>query len=108
MGDIGYSIRWELTLKSKGQGFYLMMGFIDVDHIASYSPNTAFGTRGNDGALWVMDNNYPRVRSAAEQRSLHEDWKFLTKIGDKFILKFDFKKMECSAMYNDQELGVIT
>ena len=39
---------------------------------------------------------------------ISRDWKYKTKIGDRFRIDFNFKSNEVTAYYNDELLGVLT
>lgn len=101
-------VRWEMTLKQKGNRMYFMMGYLDSRGIGDFADSRGIGYTENERALWVLDGEYPKIHSGGSTIDMHWKWKFNTSIGDRFRLDFDFKKRECSAFYNDEWVGLIT
>ena len=100
--------RWEMTLRQRGKGIALLMGFIDGRYIGNFDNSKAIGGSQYESALLVMDNCYPTVMTNGKTTAIHKRWKYDIKCGDVVSLVFDFRKKNVSAFYNFRFIGAIS
>ena len=106
--DSASIVRWEMTLKERGGGSHLRMGYIDGDHIEDFEDDEMIAKSKHGLALSVVDTLRPEVIQNDKISKRLQDWRFHTNSGDRIKLEFDFKTRQCNAFYNDELLGLMT
>ena len=107
--DFASSVTWELTMKEKGDdGLYLLIGFIDGQHIDKFDKETMIGLNENEVALEIWDGHSVKIKTNGKKKKTDFDGKIASKVGDCFRLNFNLISRECYAFYNEEPLGLVT
>jgi len=95
--------RWEVTLKTKGEGLYFCMGFVNADNMDRFSNCKDIGSKKKTGRAIKIRKG--KICERLGGQKYHED---SFQEGDRFALEFDLRAGSCSVFYNDDCIGTLS
>ena len=121
-------VNWEITIRPGQHQTYFLMGYVVDNGLDVVNADLLYGFADEDSdvpgfigndfignaadkeelALYVVDGSNPMIYSKGNMGLIHSKWTWNIQSGDRLRLRFDWRRRECTAFWNDDFVGIVT